>query len=112
MFCHALATGEEVDIEPFSWAVSILALSYVAVPLLFFISRNSIHVIGYNLYSRYKSNTNIEKKSEDCCNEISIHQANSISEEKVQMGKRRHVFIKQQNNGNLRIGHSIWSNLA
>ena len=35
MSCPALPTGGEVDDESFSWAVSILASGYLAVPLLF-----------------------------------------------------------------------------
>ena len=33
--CPALPAEGEVDDESFSWAVSILALGYLAVPLLF-----------------------------------------------------------------------------
>ena len=45
-------------------------------------------MIRENLYSRYKSNTNIGKQSEDYYNKISIHQANSISVEKGTNGQR------------------------
>ena len=37
MSCPASPIGGEVDDESFSLAVSILALGYLAVPLLFFI---------------------------------------------------------------------------
>ena len=35
MCCPALLAGGAVDNESFSWAVSILASGYLAVPLLF-----------------------------------------------------------------------------
>ena len=49
--------------------------------------KNCMHVIRDNLYSIYRSNTNIGKQSEDYCNQISIHQANCISEEKGTNGQ-------------------------
>ena len=47
---------------------------------------------------RYKSN--IGKQSKDYCNEISIHQANRISEEKRTNGQRDTCIIKNS-------GHDI-----
>ena len=63
--------------------------------------KNCIHVIRENLNSRYKSNPNIGKQSEDYCNEISIHQANSISEEKGTNGQRDTCILKNS-------GHDIY----
>ena len=56
--------------------------------------KSCMHVIRENLNSRYISNSNIGKQSEDYCNTISIHQANSISEEKGTNGQRDTCILK------------------
>ena len=49
MCCPALPTGGEVDDESFSWAVSILASGYLAVPLLFYIMYYFYHHTYFSL---------------------------------------------------------------
>ena len=62
-----------------------------------------MHVIRENLNSRYKSNSKIGKQSDDYCNEISINQANSISEDKGTNGQRDTCISKNS-------GHDIENN--
>ena len=64
-----------------------------------------MHVIGENLNSRYNSNSNIAKQSEDLCNKISIHQANS--EEKGRNGQMDTCILK--NSGHDILTHTLFN---